>query len=59
MLKEATNFTNELDELENKLVRKANELEILTSKEMGEISDRNLALVQEFVNYQESFIKKL
>lgn len=26
---------------------------------MAEISEKNIALVQEFINYQESFIKKL
>ena len=59
MLKDTKNFDHELDELEKKLVKKANELEILTSKEMEEISDKNLAFVREFVNYQESLIKKL
>ena len=59
MLKDTKNFDNELDELEKKLVKKANELEILTSKEMEEISHNNLAFVREFVNYQDSLIKKL
>lgn len=32
MLHEAHDFTHELDQLESNLVKKANELEILTSK---------------------------
>jgi hypothetical protein len=41
------------------LAKKSRELDILTSKQMNEISEKNISLVEEFIKYQNQMIEKL
>ena len=39
--------------------KKSNELDILADKKIGEITEKNIALVGDFINYQKDLINAL